>query len=340
MVSFGHCIVCPSIPGFWLPLWYLLAIVLSVLLRFPASDYPFGIFWPLYCLSFDSRLLITPLVSLAIVLSVLRFPASDYPFGIFWPLYCLSFDSRLLITPLVSFGHYIVCPSSIPGFWLPLWYLLAIVLSVLLRFPASDYPFSIFWPLYCLSFDSRLLITPLVSFGHCIVCPSSIPGFWLPLWYLLAIVLSVLLRFPASDYPFGIFWPLYCLSFDSRLLITPLVSFGHCIVCPSIPGFWLPLWYLWPLYCLSFNSRLLITPLVSFGHCIVCPSISGFWLPLWYLLAIVLSVLRFSASDYPFGIFWPLYCLSFFDSRLLITPLVSFGHCIVCPSIPGFWLPL
>ena len=40
------------------------------------------------------------------------------------------------------------------------------------------------------------------------------------------------------------FWPLYCLSFDLRLLITPLVSF-------------------WSLYCLSFELRLLITPLVS-----------------------------------------------------------------------------
>jgi hypothetical protein len=38
----------------------------------------------------------------------------------------------------------IVCPSSIYGLWLPLWYL----------------------------------------FGHCIVCPSSIYGLWLPLWYL------------------------------------------------------------------------------------------------------------------------------------------------------------
>jgi hypothetical protein len=71
-----------------------------------------------------------------------------------------------------------------------------------------------FWPLCCLSFfDLRLLITPLVStnfsFGHCVVCPSSIHGFWLPLWYLqtfiLAIVLSVLLRFTASDYPSGIY---------------------------------------------------------------------------------------------------------------------------------------
>ena len=214
-----------------------------------------------------------------------------------------------------------------------------------------------FWPLCCLSFDLRLLITPLVSFGHCVVCPL-IYGFWLPLWYLFAIVLSVLWS-TASDYPFGIFWPLCCLSFDLRLLITSLVSFVYCVVCPLIYVFWLPLWYLltivlsvlwstasdylfgifWPLCCLSFDLRLLITSLVSFDHCVVCPLIYGFWLPLWYLLAIVLSVLWFTASDYPFGIFWPLCCLSF-DLRLLITPLVSFGHCIVCPLIYVFWLPL
>ena len=321
LVSFGHCIVCPTLYGFSLPLWYLLAIVLSVLLRFTASHYSIDIFWSLYCLSF----------------------------------YAL----RLLITPLVSFGHCIVCHSTLYGFSLHLWYLLVIVLSVLLRFTASHYTFGIFWSLYCLSFYAlRLLITPLVSFGHCIVCPSRLHGFSLPFWYLLAIVLSVLLRFTASHYPFGIFWPLYCLSFDAlRLLITPLVSFGHCIVCPStLYGFSLLLWYLlaivlsvllrftashysfgifWSLYCLSFyDLRLLITPLVSFGHCIVCPStLYGFSLHIWYLLAIVLSILlRFTASHYSFGIFWSLYCLSLYALRLLITPLVSFGHCIVCPS--------
>jgi hypothetical protein len=108
----------------------------------------------------------------------------------------------------------------------------------------------------------RLLITPLVSFSHCIVCPL-ISGFWLPLWYLLVIALSAL-WFTASGYPFGIFWSLHCLPFDLRLLITPLVSFGHCIV--------------WPL-------------------------IYGFWLPLWYLLVIALSALWFTASDYSFGIY-------------------------------------
>jgi hypothetical protein len=46
-------------------------------------------------------------------------------------------------------------------------------------------------------------------------------------------------------------------------------------------------------------------------------------------LTIVLSVLLwYSDSDYPFGIFWPLCCLFFFDIRILITPLVSFGHCV------------
>jgi hypothetical protein len=48
---------------------------------------------------------------------------------------------------------------------------------------------------------------------------------------------------------------------------------------------------------------------------------------LWYLLAIVLSVLlRFTDSDYPYGIYWPLYCLSFFELLILIAPMVSIGH--------------
>ena len=143
---------------------------------------------------------------LAIFLSVLlRVTAFNYPFGIFWPLCCQSFfELLLLIIPLVSFGHCPVSPSSSYGFWLSLWYLLAIVLSVL-RVTASDYPFGIFWPLCCQSFELLLLIIPLVSLGHCVVGPSSSYCFWLSLWYLWVIVLSILLRVTVSDYPFGIF---------------------------------------------------------------------------------------------------------------------------------------
>ena len=367
LISSGHCIVCPSIYGYWLPfgfldlrllitLWYLLAIVLSVL-WFTATDYPLvsSHFWPLYCLSFDLRLLITLWYLLAIVLSVLRFTATDYPlvssghcivcpliygywlpFDIFWPLYCLSFDLRLLITlwyllAILIYGYWFLSSGFTLSYWLPfgIFTLLAIVLSVL-RFTATDYP--------------------LVSSGHCIVCPS-IYGYWLP---------SLYLRFTATDYP--LIW-----------------SSGHCIVCPSIYGYWLPFGIFLPFYCLFLDLRLLITlwyllaivlsvlrftatdyPLISSGHCIVCPSIYRYWLPFcildlpllitpWYLLAIVLSVLRFTATGYPLVssghcIVCPLiygYWLPFgiLDLRLLITPLVSSGHCIVCPLIYGYWLP-
>jgi hypothetical protein len=205
----GHCVACPSLI-LWLPLWYLMAIVLLVLLWF--SDYPYGILWPLCCLSFFDSL-ITSMVSyghcvacpslilwlllwylMAIVLLVLLW-FSDYPYGILWPLCCLPFFDSL-ITPMVSYGHCVACPSLI--LWLPLWYLMAIVLLVLLWF--SDYPYGILWPLCCLPFFDSL-ITPMVSYGHCVACPSLI--LWLPLWYLMAIVLVVLLWF--SDYPYGIF---------------------------------------------------------------------------------------------------------------------------------------
>lgn len=34
----------------------------------------------------------------------------------------------------------------------------------------------------------------------------------------------------------------------------------------------------------------------SFGHCISCPSIYGFWLPLWYLQSLLISTLWLSAG--------------------------------------------
>jgi hypothetical protein len=81
-------------------------------------------------------------------------------------VFCVCFIDRCLSFCTFSCGHCIVCSSSIYRFWLP--------------------PFGILWPLYCLFFfDIQILITSL--------------------WYLVAIVLSVLLRYTDSDYPFGIF---------------------------------------------------------------------------------------------------------------------------------------
>jgi hypothetical protein len=115
----------------------------------------------------------------------------------------------------VSFDHCVVCPSTY-SFLLPLWYLLVIVSSVLLLTP-SYCLFGIFWSLCRLSFYLLLLIAPLVSFGHCVVCPSTY-SFLLPLWYLLVIVLSVLLLTPSYCFV-GIFWSLCCLSFFYLLLL-------------------------------------------------------------------------------------------------------------------------
>ena len=168
MVYFSHCIVrTSSIYDLWLLLLYILVIVLSVLRLFTASDNAFGIFWSLYC-----------------------------PYSVYL---------RLLITLLVYIGHCIVRTPSIYGFWLLLWYILVIVLSVLRLFTASDNSFGIFWSLYCPNFVYlRLMITPLVYFSHCIVRTPCIYSFWLILWYILVIVLSVLRLFTASDYSFGI----------------------------------------------------------------------------------------------------------------------------------------
>ena len=136
--------------------------------------------------------------------------------------------------------------------------------------------------------------------------------------FVLSILLSVL-RITSSNYPFGL-----------------IRRFVYSIVCPSYDIFWLPLWFhqtFCLFYCLSFFVlRLLTTPLA-----------------LSDVLSILLSVLRITSSNYPFGlirrfvysivcpssyyVFWlPLwsyqsfclfYCLSFLELRLLTTPFVS-----------------
>jgi hypothetical protein len=73
--------------------------------------------------------------------------------------------------------------------------------------------------------------------------------FLLPLWYCLSLIYHFL-------FPFGIFWPLYCLSLIYHFLF--------------------PLWYLLAIVLSVLHLPLLITPLVSFGHCVVCPW-SGKW---------------------------------------------------------------
>jgi hypothetical protein len=50
------------------------------------------------------------------------------------------------------------------------------------------------------------------------------PRFFLTIVVVQNVPLLFVIRFTASDYSFGIFWSVYCLSFDLQLLIIPLVS--------------------------------------------------------------------------------------------------------------------
>ena len=46
-----------------------------------------------------------------------------------------------------------------------------------------------------------------------------------------------------------------CVCFVDRCLSFYTFSFGHCVVCPSIYRFWLPLWYLQTLLITSYFSQ-------------------------------------------------------------------------------------
>ena len=90
----------------------------------------------------------------------------------------------------------------------------------------------------------------LFSFGRCIVCSSSIYGFWMSLW-----------------------------PFQTFLVLLSFLYFGHCFVCPLIYGFSLLIRYLqaflkvtisrnamsahWWYYSYDSHLWLLINPLVS-----------------------------------------------------------------------------
>ena len=94
-----------------------------------------------------------------------------------------SFSQSWRVSPLAypSEAHQVFSGVLVPRLCVMFCRSLFVLFSVhcvvcFFRYTASDCPFGIL--------DLRLLIAPLVSFAHCVVCPSLIYGFWLPLWYL------------------------------------------------------------------------------------------------------------------------------------------------------------
>jgi hypothetical protein len=91
-------------------------------------------------------------------------------------------------------SHCIVYPSSINGFWLPLWYLSTF--SIIQIFHYNKYSMWL-WSI-CKNIFPRYL-----ELHGCVILLSAGSVFFCP--FYLATVLSVLLQLTASDYPFGIF---------------------------------------------------------------------------------------------------------------------------------------
>jgi hypothetical protein len=75
--------------------------------------------------------------------------------------------------------------------------------------------------------------------------------------------------------------------------------------------FWLPLWCLVAIMLSVLRCTSSDYPFGVLWPLCCLPFDVRFWLPLWYLVAIVLYALRCTSSDYPFGVLWPLCCLPF-----------------------------
>jgi hypothetical protein len=154
-------------------------------------------------------------------------------------------------------------------------------------------------------FVDRCLAFCTFFFGRCVVC-SSIYGFWLLLYYLCTTELPQLFIKPVFSRVHVTRSLVLYVCFVDHCLPFCTFFFGRCVVCSSIYGFWLPLWYLQTLLILS--EHLSSTPVFagfvvldrsfsvdhcfcfSFGHCVFCP-IYGFWL-LFGIFKLFLSLLK------------------------------------------------
>jgi len=109
-------------------------------------------------------------------------------------------------------------------------------------------------------------------------------------------------------------------------------------------------------FSVVFCGSLFVLLSFTFGHYVVCPSIYGLWLPLWYLQSLLLlyttvatsvagSIYSSGAPEFPIGVYWGSRCSSVsffmvFYGSLLCVCSFSFDHCVGCPSIYECWLSL
>jgi hypothetical protein len=135
LVYCGHWVVCPVIYGFWLLLWYLVVIELSVLWFTADQKTPKE---KSEAVNQRTENSMTTRHQSSNQKPQIKGQTTQWPQDIKGVIRSRKSKDRQL---LVYCGHWVVCPV-IYGFWLLLWYLVVIELSVL-WFTASDYSFGI-----------------------------------------------------------------------------------------------------------------------------------------------------------------------------------------------------
>ena len=169
---------------------------------------------------------------------VFRYPSFDFgiPLSIIWLWYSAIHHLTLVFCyPSFNFG---ILLSII---WL--WYSAIHHLTLVFRFPAFDFgiPLSIIWLWYS-AFHHLTLVFRYPSFDFGI--PLSIIWLWYSAIHHLTLVLLTLPKHLSSPPVFSgvrvtrsIVLYVY---FVDRCLFLWIISFGHCVVSPSIYRFWLP----------------------------------------------------------------------------------------------------
>ena len=72
---------------------------------------------------------------------------------------------------------------------------------------------------FCVCFVDSYLSFCTLSFGHCVVCSSSICGFWLPLWYLQALLITMTTR-----------WIMYDITMTTRYFMSEALVDGIILI--------------------------------------------------------------------------------------------------------------
>jgi hypothetical protein len=110
------------------------------------------------------------------------------------------------------------------------------------------------------------------------------------------------------------FWPLFFLSYDLRIMIIPLVSSNSR-----------------PLCCLSYDLRIIITPLVSSNSRPLCYLSYDVRIMITPLVSSNSRPLCFLSYDYPFGVFKFFLSISIITSKknLLRDSIIFFLQVII-----------